>query len=460
MTRTACTIGLAALLLAATACGGGDSGGGSDVPGSEAPATGVPGTDTPLPSLAATLSDSNTLPDSFEALAVATSGDRQVVVGRTPRRVAEPTYSYPLAAWRMLGEEWNVVTIDDGSGYAPPATASENRFGFSVEEVVAGPNGFVAIGWAAFHPGNYALGSGALIWQSPDGVTWTRIDARGAIANLAPSGVQYRQLSSTPSGYVLAGNTGLRTFVLRSADGINWTQTLDLTKAWALLPHDIAVDGETVLLWADEFYCQAEAFAALTQPVLRLSSDGGVTWSEVDPAMIPTIENVVPEPDAATCGPTDYTSFEERFEARFGHIGLAGGTLVVTNEAADEVAVSSDHTTWTVVDLPPPYPEPDVPYFLESQYPRSVVAVGDLLVVLSGSGPTVQDQPRQLVGWVSEDGGASWAAIAGTDLLVPPGRFRLTQRADGSALDLLFQPMDSQGNDPNGTATVATITLG
>ena len=57
------------------------------------------------------------------------------------------------------------------------------------------------------------------------------------------------------------------------------------------------------------------------------------------------------------------------------------------------------------------------------------------------------------------NGGASWAAIAGTDLLAPPGRFRLTQRADGSALDLLFQPIGER-DEAMGAATVATITLG
>ena len=128
---------------------------------------------------------------------------------------------HAVAATRTNGGAWQLVTIDDGNGYKPPATAATNGTGFAASAVAAGPAGFVAVGSAGFYVGNYAKGEGGLVWFSADGITWQRIDVRPAIANLDPSGLRITQVGATATGYVVVGGTGRRVFALRSTDGIS-----------------------------------------------------------------------------------------------------------------------------------------------------------------------------------------------------------------------------------------------
>lgn len=433
------------LLVFAAACGGSDSGGG----GTAAPGSDVPSTSA-APAMAASVSATSELPAGFEGVAIAATVDRQVVVGATPR-VAQQAGGTALAASRAPGGQWQVVTIDDGAGYAPPATAGENRYGFSATAVAAGPAGFVAAGNAYFYNGNIAAGFGAAVWTSADGSAWSRVDVRAAIANLDPSGLSIDRLVATASGYVLTGSTGPRVFVLQSADGVNWTQTLDLTKAWAMLPNDLIADGDMVLLWVDEYVCLESAFATAKQPVLQLSADGGATWTELDATAIPTFANAQPEPDAAACAPLsgDLSLLSNEFTATVGAVELADGAVLIADAEYRQVALSSDGVTWTTADLP------DAPASESSfsRFPRPTLAyVGSNgLRLLAGS--------SDLFGWLSADSGETWGPIAGAETIATEGRFVMSRSADGESVDLLVQPTDGNAF-PSGPASVFTITLG
>lgn len=396
---------------------------------------------------------------AMTAAAYASSGSTEVVVGNAIP--ATPgSLELAVAATRTAGGPWQLVTIDDGKGYRPPTTASNNQRGFAPYAVAAGPAGFVAVGSAAFFVGNVAKGSGGLVWFSPDGISWQRIDVRPAIANLDPSGLQLREVAATATGYVAVGITGPRVLVLTSPDGVTWAQTTEFQATWALLPHALFVDGNHVLVWLDEFDCLKDAFGNGAQPRLQWSDDAGASFTEIPASLIATIANIVPEPDPTTCEPLshDLNQLSTMFNVSVGVVGIARGTIYVTSPDGASVASSPDRVHWTKASLPTPPPAKDTVY-LSRQQPGAVLGAASGVVVLSGSGPAQAGQPKQLIGWLTRDNGASWTSIKAGPLVDPAGTLSLTPNPDGHHVELLFARTSPTG-DVTGPPQVGAITVG
>jgi photosystem II stability/assembly factor-like uncharacterized protein len=106
----------------------------------------------------------------------------------------------------------------------------------SMEAVVAGPNGFVAVGSDGYPGANTQLpgARGAAAWTSVDGRSWTRAPSQASFADGIMTGVR-----RTPSGYVAWGQTipfsnsggPPATPIWTSADGLRWDRAFGITDA-------------------------------------------------------------------------------------------------------------------------------------------------------------------------------------------------------------------------------------
>ena len=147
------------------------------------------------------------------------------------------------------GISWSSADFPDQNG---------GSSGVLVQQVIATPNGFVAVGSADQAPGSGAAVGGAA-WYSPDGLTWTRATT--------PAG------STELTRYAAAGSTGMvatSNGLWVSADGKTW-QTAD-TSPFTNGSSWITGDGDQILV--------------ISGPSVYWSHDGK-TWHRGDstPAM-------------------------------------------------------------------------------------------------------------------------------------------------------------------------------
>jgi hypothetical protein len=167
------------------------------------------------------------------------------------------------------GATWTVID-DDGEFDAAPGCAST-----TLEDVAAGPAGFVAVGaeW-----GEGSCGQHAAAWWSADGVNWMRA--------VDPGGHAMHAVVQTKDGFAAAGagtadaNEGARAAAWWSADGQAWTQADAIDgvdgfygaeiKALAVDTHGVAAVG----------YSINTETGALAPAAWR--SGDGLTWTRAD----------------------------------------------------------------------------------------------------------------------------------------------------------------------------------
>ncbi len=174
------------------------------------------------------------------------------------------------AAWFSPdGASWTVID-DDGEFDAGPGCAST-----SLEDVAAGPAGFVAVGteW-----GEGSCGQHAAAWWSADGVNWMRA--------ADPGGHAMHAVVQTRDGFAAAGagkadaNEGARAAAWWSADGQAWTQADAIDdvdgfrgaeiQALAVDTHGVAAVGYSI-----------NADTGALAPAAWRSGDG-LTWTRAD----------------------------------------------------------------------------------------------------------------------------------------------------------------------------------
>jgi hypothetical protein len=448
------------LAVAALAACSQDSGTGGPS-GPTTPGTGSgPSTSAVTAVKSASIVNTSTLPAEITPSAVASAGGVDVVVGETWFPPDQTAPASALAAVRKDQGAWQLVTIDDGAGYAPPATASDPVYGWGAGDVAAGPGGFVAVGSASFYSGNVASGLGSLIWFSADGLSWTRIDVRTVVPSVDPTGVQLTAVAATSAGYVVLGRNGMQqTLLLSSADGQNWSLAATTALRWAIVPKGLFADGDRVVAWYDEFECLGEPLASGSQPVLFASQNGGSSWGAVNMATVPELSKYVPEADTAACAAsgTGFDALAAAYHGSFGAIGVAGGKFTTANAGFTSIATSADMVNWTTVDIPAPRPNTTnlAGYSVGNNF--RVAAFGSDTALLTASSPSTPTGQMSLMGWASADGGATWVAVAGAEAGTATSHVAFSSQPDGR-LFVLMQPRDTQFH-VTAAATMIELTL-
>lgn len=433
------------------ACGS-DSEPASDAIDASSPAGGSGAGSTEPVAQAALVADApSALPGGFTPTESATLAGVQVVVGS-----AAPAGTSVAAAAVRTDGEWQTVTIDDGSGYSA-AGGLALLYGWSATSVAAGPQGFVATGYAGLYSGNINQGTATLLWFSADGVTWTRIDPRSVVGGASPW-FQLSHVRATSAGFVALGTNGQnQSIVLTSADGTTWAQTDSFTVPWSLLPVGLYTDGNLVVAEVEEYLCLTDPFAVGTQPLLRWSADGGATWSAVDMSAVPTLDNYVPEPDAATCATPEYSGLDDlsKLAGTHGPIGVVGGQLLMVDSGLTRVAISTDGATWATAELPGPTPVSGSDSFSFTSRPSLVTTVGGSTAIFVQVPPEYGQAPTAMVGWTSTDG-TSWTSVSGLDITPTSSTVIIDASADGAVV--ITYPLDNQ-DTISGPATLTAVRI-
>jgi hypothetical protein len=132
-------------------------------------------------------------------------------------------------------EEFDDASSADAAAWFSPDGASwtrapvEDAVGRTMDQVVATPDGFVAIGEAGydFHAG---FGAGTAIWTSTDGASWTRLEA----ADAPPRGTRLRSVLAAPGMFLASAGfehaqgqedqprPPVTAGIWRSTDAIHW----------------------------------------------------------------------------------------------------------------------------------------------------------------------------------------------------------------------------------------------
>jgi hypothetical protein len=164
--------------------------------------------------------------------------------------------------------------------------AAEPSKGFTdaaMEAVVAGPDGFVAVGSDGFPGANTQLpgAHGAAAWTSMDGRSWTRAPAQASFADAIMTGVR-----RTPAGFVAWGQTLPFAHpgpppppIWTSADGIRWVRGRGISDAGgpgSPISSAMSIGDRLVAVGTRRL---PDALGAGYAPGAWMSTDGGRTWS-------------------------------------------------------------------------------------------------------------------------------------------------------------------------------------
>jgi hypothetical protein len=258
--------------------------------------------------------------------AVAAVPGRLVAVGTVQDGTSGP------AAWTSAdGRTWQRL----------PASAFAGSAGHepgALEDIAAGPGGFVVVG-SENGPG----GNRATAWYSVDGLTWTRTqsdlggDSAGAVVQFG-------------SGYVAAGwspgeNGADRALFWTSPDGRTWAAAPDAKDL-----HDV---GSTPVLAAAgqnlvAFGGKSHAFGG-TEPIVWTSQDG-VTWqTQASAGVVAPLPSGAPQPSS---GPP-FVSLRIGGLIGTDHGFVAAGGGFTTSMARRVVWTSPTGATWAIAaDIP------------------------------------------------------------------------------------------------------------
>jgi uncharacterized protein YjbI with pentapeptide repeats len=421
----------------------------ASVPAASVPAASVPaasaapdGLPVMMPAGAQFLAPPEVLPADLQPFPglVAEREGTTVVLGTVGREGNHP--DTVGAAVRSPAGEWSLVTVDDMRGYRKPWRTTPWD-GFRPVAVAAGQDGFVALGRTGLVQdcGTRCSTEGqdgqvqSLIWFSPDGREWRRIDPRDILGRGATSAL--RAVMATPDGgWLVAGSTTSdfrkpsRLIVLSSADGGHWRRAATIGGPRSQEAIALYQVGDSAVLHGVELPCRPESthhsLAAglahgetVVEPAqLRLwrSGDGGRKWRPLDATGSKLIR--APRVRSRDCDAFD----SERIRKQNGSGAIAGavdGYLVATDDERTRVSVTSDLEHWTVADLPGA--TPGVGYRGRGIGSATVVAdPPGRLSLLSLEGPrdpvddSVSGAGYQVLTWSTTDDGATWQRLPAT----------------------------------------------
>ena len=154
----------------------------------------------------------------------------------------------------------------------------------AMEAVVAGPDGYVAVGSDGYPGGNVQLpgANGAATWSSTDGVRWVRAPDQASFAGAIMTGVARTGIGYVAWGEIIPNSTipNQALPIWTSPDGISWTRTGSGRSETSFSPI-----GRIVVLpdrWVAVGTRQApEADGGGSQAAAWVSTDAGRTWGTV-----------------------------------------------------------------------------------------------------------------------------------------------------------------------------------
>ena len=331
----------------------------------------------------------------------ATGGMFAFGVGPNPRAAENPDpFDSTLTVWTSPdGRSWRRTPIIAG---VPPDGVSEGS------DLAAGPGGIVLIGGVCCRVEEPA------IWWSRDGLAWERATVQAAAETF------YSSVAAGPAGFVIAGGVGELSAAWTSPDGRTWTPvdadvaSLERGSLWDVTAFE---DGFVLAGQIDSGISDADA------AIWRSEGLGG--WRRIgadDPALTGDDEagftNIVPFA-SGLLGIGTTGSREERLKCEQLLDGepLAGpGDIALSCGWSREMNWRSDGERWQRVD----------PWGADGEYPPELVgpppgrAQADWAHIVAG-GPGLVALQYELVGpgdddagdlglWVSPDG-ASWSRV-------------------------------------------------
>lgn len=335
----------------------------------------------------------------------------------------------PTALYRD-GTPWLQAPIDDGAGYRPPAGSSLQGGYFRIVGAAAGDRAMVVLGGArsrdADRPTGFDLLPESMIWATRDAKKFERIDPRELLPGRI--GIRLTGIAATPSGFVVVGTSmsadddrSSDVVVLRSADGLAWTEGARLAGEGTPFVRQLFVDGDRLVIDATDQACDP---SSLTYPTgvgngltrAWTSVDGGATWQDLD---LSAAEPVLAQSPALTegCPPNpkqgDLIALAQQVDTDGRLVGLAGGALIARSEDGTSLGVSRDFASWTQVALPGAIPIADgrrpLAQRIVRQYP-----FGDAISLVSlERRADLEGRPQsggcQVRWWSSSDGGVTWS---------------------------------------------------
>jgi hypothetical protein len=369
-----------------------------------------------------------------EQAAIAERDGTVAVLGVKPtRRVARSV----VAAVRDPAGAWRVVSVDTGRGIAGGPAGSTRYTGVMPTGIVAGPDGFVALGRVYLYPGRSFVPGQAvgLVWTSEDGLRWRRSDLRDVLGDrvsFVPRAIAVRP----GGGFVIVGSAAPLGFqrkstivVLSSQDGRRWRRTASIGATWSLTPARLHAVGDRLLLTGFEFACDATSEHQRTFSVgaqLRAWVSAGDSWDPVPLAS----SGVITAPNPAPSGPrgcrsrSDLAERESRYRSSGRIVGSVDGALIATSDDGATVAVSRDLVSWTTATLPGTTPSGEPPGdrgIIATQVVPDATPGGIALLSLErrrDADDQVEVYGHSVITWRSLDDGVTWERL-------PSGRARL-----------------------------------
>jgi hypothetical protein len=322
--------------------------------------------------------------------------------GRVFRAIASTLIVLLLTSATVVAQEPETTT--PGAATMIPrawarAAAPAPRAGWTINDVIAGGPGFIAVGGGTrARPGSRPE---ALVWVSDDGRTWQAAPLFGT----ATEGIM-RGITATADGFVAVGNAPEGAAVWRSPEGI----------AWERVPHLPVFDQATMF---DVASGPAGLVAVGCQAVTECAS--GVSWRSTDGLTWELLEGA----------PAVFVAIEAGAEGY-----LASGQL--RSDSSPLVASSADGATWQGGQGMP-------------AGPASLPALGAFqALALAGGSRAEGSAGRSVPVLMRSEDGHSWQALrrprqanaeltdiaASAELVVLSGS--RTQRRDGEATSLPF----------------------
>jgi hypothetical protein len=223
------------------------------------------------------------------------------------------------------GDNAVVWTSPDGINWSRVPHDEAILGGADMVSVTAGGPGLVAVGWDGHPQGEE---SNAVVWTSPDGITWSRVPHDEAVFGNVTGAWMWSVTAGGP-GLVAVGDSTDGAAVWTSPDGITWSR----------VPHDEAVFGDagmrsvtagrTGLVAVGGAWREADGGAAVWTSV------DGITWSRV------------PHDEAVFGGPID----QAMTSVTAGGVGLVAVGLDGVNDfSRSGNGDALDAAVWTSVD--------------------------------------------------------------------------------------------------------------